>query len=138
MSQNQRYKQKYDELRDGNPAMPEKPDDDAQVPKQEDVNYLKPGNNRNLAIVPLNEKMRAFNYAYFVTTEFDPNSDPNVLAIMFTSHTVIFKGYGLINLFWDLFNSSSRIVTAIDPRYVPEEQDKDSYTVTEISVEKNS
>lgn len=115
MSENQKFKLKYDELRDGNPA--EKETRESEAIKQDDKNYQHAGQNRNLAFAWPDGRLESFNYAYLVSIKFDPVSEPNSLVLEFTSNTVMIKGYNLKPLFWDVFNGISRVIECVDPRY---------------------
>jgi hypothetical protein len=133
MSEN-RFRLKYDQLRDGNPAGKDDDTTKAETAQQEDKKYLHSGHNRHLAVMWPDGKLESFNYAYLVSIKYDPISDPNILALHFTSDVVTIKGYGLMPLVWDVFNGMSRIIECIDPRY-QETQDSTLPAITEITVE---
>ncbi|MBT1689873.1 hypothetical protein [Dawidia soli] len=135
MSENQRFKLKYDQLRENNPAEKELPDSTpGETAKPDEKNYRHVGHNRNLAVMWPDGKLESFNYAYLVSIKYDPISDPNVLALYFTSDTITIKGYKLKLLFWDVFNSTSRIIECADPRYA-EIVNETQPVIFEISIE---
>lgn len=132
---NQKFKLKYDELREGNPA--KQPDENAIVNSEtENQNYDRPGNIRNLSFAWPNGTMEFFNYAYLVSCKINVGEEENRITIKFTSDTVTLKGYNLGELFLGLKNQTPSVITQLDARYVSA-QDHKNIIVTEISIEMN-
>ena len=139
MSQNRKFRLRYDELRDGNPAKisDKNSDEDIESSSQnENKFYDRPGNVRHLHFVWLDGRRMFLNYAYLVSGELNVTEDANMISLCFTSHTVILKGYDLEKLFSKLGDQTSMMIAQVDPRYVDTLNEK-SITVTEIFVEQN-
>lgn len=128
---NQGFKLRYDQLRENDPTGPE-PETGAGVTEF----YPSSGHTRNVCLVWPDGQRAFFNYAYLVAGEFEPNDEKNLIKLSFSSHKVSLKGYSLETLFMALFDHLPRIITAIDPRYVLEE-DKTREVVIEIIMQTN-
>ncbi|UFH54802.1 hypothetical protein [Spirosoma sp. KNUC1025] len=126
---NQGFKLRYDQLRENDPTS-----SDTELAMPENF-YTGPGHSRNLCLIWPDGQRAFFNYAYLIASEFDPNSEKNVIKLNFSSHQVALSGYSLQSLFMALFDHLPRIITAIDPRYVLDE-DKLKEIVIEIIIEK--
>jgi hypothetical protein len=129
---NQRFKQKYDELRESNPAKPHEENSQPKIDAENEF-YDKPGNNRNIRFAWPDGRMKFYSYAYLVSCEVDVKEDINSIAIEFTSDMVTLKGYKLRDLFLALFNQMPCVITQVDPRYVSSVEDV--YIVIEILVD---
>jgi hypothetical protein len=135
MSENRKFKLKYDELREGNPA--KQPDEDAASSSEiTHEHYNGPGNIRNLTFAWPDGRRMFLNYAYLVACELSTTDEKNMIVLHFTSHVLTLKGYELEKLFVYLGNQTASIVNQIDPRYI-EGFDEKNCVVTEISVEQN-
>ncbi len=71
--------------------------------------------SRYLSFVLKDGKCRSFNYAYIVTTEYNP--DALQITIEFTSHTVVLKGEKLEGLYTDLLTHLPKLIQCSNDRY---------------------
>lgn len=130
MSGNQRFKLKYDQLREGNPA--NKPDgNDSEVENQF---YEKHGNVRNVCFAWPDGKKIFLNYAYLVSGELNVSDEMNIVTLTFTSHTATLKGYNLALLFDKLNLQIPETIAVVEKRYASKNKD-DEFTVIEIAIE---
>lgn len=129
---NQGFKLRYDQLRENDPTGTEQ-ESGAGASEQ----YFNSGHTRNVCLVWPDGRRAFLNYAYLVVGEFEPNDEKNVIKLGFSSHNVTLQGYSLETLFMALLDHLPRIITAIDPRYVLDE-DKQKSVVIEISLEKSN
>jgi hypothetical protein len=128
---NQGFKLRFDQLRENDPTDPA---DGSGLLLIE--NYTTMGHTRNVCLVWPDGRRAFLNYAYLVVGEFEPNDEKNVIRLGFSSHNVTLQGYSLESLFMALLDHLPRIITAIDPRYVLDE-DKQKSVVTGIVLEKS-
>ena len=126
---NQGFKLRFDQMRESDPT----PTASASEPVGAEF-YPQAGYTRNLCLVWPTDRRFFLNYAYLVAAEFEPASEYNLIRLNFTSHQVSIQGYCLENLFMALLDHLPRLIRAIDPRYVLEE-DKLDPVVIEIRVE---
>ncbi|MBD2704698.1 hypothetical protein IC229_28945 [Spirosoma sp. BT702] len=117
-------------MRDGHPTRP----DDSSTAGEAEV-YSATGYPRNLCLGWPDGRRFFLNYAYLLAGEFEPNSEKNVIRLHFTSHSIFLLGYSLETLFMALLEHIPRLIVAMDPRYVLDE-DKADTIVVEIMVEK--
>jgi hypothetical protein len=101
---NQNFKLKYDQLKEGDPTK------DAQ-----DNSYVRESNARNVCFVLSEGKMKAMNYSYLVSIEYDETKGEIVLS--FTSDIVTLAGVHLKELFFEFMEHRPRIVEAKEERY---------------------
>ena len=127
---NQGFKLRFDQLRDNDPTGPADGSDMLLVEQ-----YPTNGNTRNVCLVWPDGRRAFLNYAYLVAGEYEPNGETNVIRLGFSSHNVTLQGYSLEPLFMALLDHLPRIITAIDPRYVLDE-DRESSVVISIVLEK--
>jgi hypothetical protein len=126
---NQGFKLRFDQLRESDPTAPA---DDADVSLAEQ--YGTSGHSRNVCFVWPDGRRAFFNYAYLIDGEYEPNQETNVIRLNFSSRSVMLKGFSLQPLYMALFDQMPRIITAIDPRYVLDE-DRQNSVVTSIAIE---
>jgi hypothetical protein len=130
----QKFKLKYNELRENDPGSGAKEKSEATGQSEDDIFYAQPGNVRNLGFAWGDGRKQAFNYAYLVSQELNVSQDVNVITLYFTSHVVTIKGYKLDLLYEDLFVHKSRVIHAVDKRYATDNLEAQQSTVTEITV----
>lgn len=128
---NQGFKLRFDQMRESDPTS-----SDPSPGTDEADRYPQPSFVRNVCLIWPDGRRMFLNYAYLVAAEFDPSRETNTIKLIFSSHTVLVEGYGLETLFVALLDHLPRLITAIDPRYVLEE-DKTDAMVIAIQVEKN-
>ena len=109
------FKLRYDQMRENHPAS-EEPKEMGET-GDEDGQFHPYGLARNLCLVWPNGKRAFFNYAYLVSAGFDPTDEMNVIRLVFSSHSVTIKGYGLEPMFMNLLDHLLRIVAVVDSRY---------------------
>ena len=127
---NQGFKLRFDQLRENDLS---EPVDGVGLRLIE--NYPVQGHTRNVCLVWPDGRKAFLNYAYLVVADFEPNNEKNVIKLGFSSHNVTLQGYSLETLFMALLDHLPRIITAIDPRYVLDE-DKQKSVVIEIVLDK--
>lgn len=127
---NQGFKLRYDQLRENDPTGTDQ-EDGAGTHEF----YPTSGHTRNICLIWPDGRRMFFNYAYLIAGEFEPNSEKNLIKLSFSSHSVALHGYSLETLFMALLDHLPRIITAIDPRYVLDE-DKLKEVVVEIIIDK--
>lgn len=125
MSQNQKYKLKYDELREGNPT--------ARQSDENEGNKLHnaPSPSRTICFVWPDGRQQFFSYSYLISGELNVEDDMNLIILRFTSDLVTLKGYGLVELFSQLVKQQPSRIVQGDPRYASTE---DAYSIVEISI----
>lgn len=123
---NQGFKLRFDQLRDNDPTAPA--DESSPLLIEQ---YSSPGHARNLCLIWPDGRRAFLNYAYLVAGEFEPNTDKNMIRLSFSSHTVSLHGYSLETLFVALLDHLPRVIKAVDPRYVLDE-DKNQQVVVQI------
>ncbi|MCF0061325.1 hypothetical protein MUK70_18980 [Dyadobacter chenwenxiniae] len=128
----QGFKLRFDQMRENSPAKTEIEQEPVFVRPDDTVHPI--GHARNLCLVWPDGRRAFFNYAYLVSADFDPNNAMNVIRLGFSSQNVLLQGYGLEALFMQLLDHLPRIITAIDPRYLPVETGSGSIVVN-IEVE---
>jgi hypothetical protein len=137
MSENPKFKLKYDQLRDGNPA--KKLHENAIVNSGVESNnqvYDSPGNTRNLCFSWPDNTRQFLNYTYLVSAKLNIGNEINTITMMFTSHTVSIKGYNLELLFFELNNQIPSSLVQMNPRYCSSVENGD-YLIVEILIEQN-
>ena len=92
---------------------------------------------RNVCFVWEDGRKAFFNYAYLVAGDLSVQDGINALVLSFGSYTVLLKGYNLASLFDALLEHSPKIITAINPRYLTQ-QESQNCTVVEIIVKNES
>lgn len=127
---NQGFKLRFDQLRENDPTGTDDVSGSLLI-----ENYPAPGDTRNVCLVWPDGRRAFLNYAYLVVGEFEPNDERNVIRLGFSSHNVTLQGYSLESLFMALLDHLPRIIIAIDPRYVLDE-DKQKSVIIEIVLEK--
>lgn len=127
---NQGFRLRFDQLRDNDPTGPADAADLLRVEQ-----YASVGHTRNVCLVWPDGRRAFLNYAYLVAGEYEPNDEKNMIRLSFSSHSVTLQGYSLEPLFMALLDHLPRIITAIDPRYVLDE-DRESSVVINIVLEK--
>lgn len=88
---------------------------------------------RNLCLVWEDGRRAFFNYAYLVSVDLVLTDRLNVMQLYFSGQVVTLKGYQLGVLFDLLLTHTPKMITASNPRYCVDQENKNSY-VTEISV----
>lgn len=111
---NQKYKDKYEELR--NNDIGEKQSNDASDQKEEET-YATPGNVRNIGFVWEGGRKMFLNYAYLVSVEIETNDEIDTMSLTFTTNKVKIKGHKLENLYNQIFTQKLRIIVQISDRY---------------------
>lgn len=111
----QGFKLRYDQMWESNPTK----EDGSIQPEGSNPFYLPSSHARNLCLTWLDGKKMFLNYAYLTVADFDPGEDLNSIRLMFSSHNVLIKGYGLAILFDQLMEQLPRTITVVDPRYHP-------------------
>ncbi|MFM7858289.1 MAG: hypothetical protein ACKO96_41825, partial [Flammeovirgaceae bacterium] len=114
---NQKYKDKYEELRNSDPS---KKDGEKTHP-QDTEHYDTPGNSRMLSFAWPDGKKLFLNYAYLVSGELTEAEDTHTLTLTFTSHAITLKGYALEPVFSDIMQQKLKMVTETNPRYATPE-----------------
>lgn len=121
----QDYKLKFDQMHDSHPGRDEA--------KGNDNYYGNEGYSRNVAFVLPNGDIESFNYGHLVSPKY--RIAESAIYLIFSSETVMLKGYGLEQLFFELFDQRNRIIRCTDPRYAVLE--KQGAVVTDIVITKN-
>jgi hypothetical protein len=88
---------------------------------------------RNLCLVWEDGRRAFFNYAYLVACDLTVQDSINVLLLSFGTYTVIVKGYNLLLMFNALLEHSPKTISAVNPRYVTQNNFQDS-SVIEITI----
>jgi hypothetical protein len=127
---NQGFKLRYDQLRENDPTGTDQENSAGATEL-----YPSSGHTRNVCLVWPDGRKAFFNYAYLIAGEFEPNSDKNLIKLSFSSYSVVLHGYSLETLFMALLDHLPRIIKAVDPRYVLDE-DKIKEVVIEMTVDK--
>lgn len=119
---NHGFKLRYDEMRQSDPTSQAS---ETSASSQ----YASPSNTRNVCF-DWSDGRRAFlNYSYLIAGEYEPNEEKNVIRLSFSSHIVMLQGYSLEPLFMALLDHLPRIITAVDPRYVLDDDRQNSVVV---------
>ncbi len=123
-------KLRYDEMRENNPTAP----DAAGGGEVASTTALfgTPGHIRNLELVWPDGRRAFRNYSYLSGGELTTDSEINMIALYFSSDTVIIKGYALVGLFASLLDQTARQVVVSDSRYLYL-REKGETTITEIT-----
>lgn len=129
---NQRFRLKFDEMREGDPSKDTASDQDLPT---RDESYNGASNTRNLCFAFPDGRKLFLNYAYLVSCDYLP--EDNSLTLVWTTHTVILKGFFLHILFDELMQHLPRQIACTDPRYnVTAEKEKP--IVNEIHITNNT
>lgn len=135
----QKYKDKYEELR--NNDLGTKQSNDDTTPKEEET-YATPGNVRNIGFVWKDGRKMFLNYAYLVFCNFEIVNEISVLVLGFTSHTVTLKGFGLHKLYEKFIFHLPALVFEEEQRYAGVElstsEHQTKWTVISIMLSANS
>jgi len=124
---------KFDKRNENNP---EKKDGKNVAEIEKDIErYEIEGLARNVCFIDTTGKHLFLNYAYLVSGEFSP--DENIIALLFTTHSVLVKGHNLRSLFIELFNHLPKQIRSMDKRYIATGNQGDVF-VSEIKITKNS
>lgn len=111
---NQKYKDKYEELRNNDLGTKQSSDD---ATTKEDDSYATPGNVRNIGFVWEDGSRVFLNYAYLISSELKIDGEANILTLTFTTNTVKLKGYKLEELYEEVFVQKIRVVSISNRRY---------------------
>ncbi|GAB3040068.1 hypothetical protein [Spirosoma pulveris] len=122
---NQGFKLRFDQLRENDPTGSGEESGTLLVEQ-----YPSNGHTRNVCLVWPDGRRVFLNYAYLIAGEYEPNDEKNVIKLSFSSHSVTLQGYNLEPLFMALLDHLPRIITAIDPRYVLDEDRQDSVVIS--------
>jgi hypothetical protein len=109
---NQKYKDKYEELRNNDIGQKEPISD-----KTEHEFYETPGNSRMITFAWQDGRKLFMNYAYLVCGELIEDGESSIITLTFTTHTISLKGHLLENIFVSLIHQNAKILTEIYPRY---------------------
>ncbi|MFD1000201.1 hypothetical protein ACFQ21_12840 [Ohtaekwangia kribbensis] len=129
---NPKFKQKYDELREGNPSSSS--EENAAIKSETDNQfYQHPGSMRSVCFAWPNGNKHSFSYIDLVSKKLDVTGEINSLTLYFRSDTVVLKGYNLGILLTHFDNQTAYLISQLDPRYV-EMQEENQTTVIDITV----
>ncbi|WP_276366251.1 hypothetical protein [Chryseolinea sp. H1M3-3] len=131
MSQNSKFKLKYDELRAGDPT--HQGDEKTDIASNIAMQQRPTANVRNICFVWPNGRQKFFAYGYLISGELNLGNEVNIITLSFTSDVVTLKGYHLQQLFMQLSNHATSLISQVDPRYTTETTENES-TVIEIIV----
>jgi hypothetical protein len=131
MSENRKFKLKYDELRENEPTR--KQDNVIRDDADGNTFYDTPA-GRTICLCWLDGNKRFFNYSYLVSGELNVASDLSVITLYFTSDTVIVKGYKLEKLFLAFLDQTANHIHEENSRYVDNANES---AVTEIDIVNN-
>lgn len=123
------FKTNFEEFRESNLAGGAPPVHDKAV-----ENFDSASQTRNLCLVWTDGRKKFFNYAYLISGEYQPEDGSIVL--VFTSHTIVIRGFGLEELFGKLVQHLPYQITCSDPRY-NETIETSQLIINEITVSKN-
>ena len=108
---------------------------DSEEKKSDDiVLYETESNVRNLCIVLADGRQVFLNYAYLISGEFFPKE--STIKLIFTTHTVMIKGYALEILFNSFVTHNTKQVRSVENRYA-EINNKRENLITEILLKEN-
>lgn len=133
---NQKFKLKYDELRESNPT---DRSDEKQPIKQQGENqfYQHPGNMRCICFAWPNGNKNSFNYIDLVSKKLDVTGEINSLTLYFRSDVIVLKGYNLDILLMYLDNQTIYLISQVDQRYLEAYNGNDA-SVIEIELQNNN
>lgn len=118
---NQKFKDKFEELRNNDPSKK----DGEKTDSQDNEHYDTPGNSRMLSFAWPDGRKLFLNYAYLVSGELTEAEETSTITLTFTSQTITLKGYALETMFSDIIQQKLKIVTETNPRYAsPEKGEK--------------
>lgn len=126
----QEFKQRYSEMREGDPTASIKIS--GTVSENLDY-YVQPGSFRNVGFIWPNGNRLFLSYAYLVGAEYTINDATNHLILHFTSYKVNIEGYRLKELYLLLMEQRVKTISVIDERYLIDESRVDG-TVIQLTV----
>jgi hypothetical protein len=126
-SMNQRFRNKLNHLRDSEPALANA--DSTSSCK----NFPTSGHIRYLAFVWPNGREKLCNYAYLVSTDYNP--EESCILLHFTSETIEIIGSNLDKLHYDLRYQLPEEIIAVNERYISTMNETDCI-VTKIAIVK--
>lgn len=111
---------KYAELREGNPTLPQAPHPCEQEPN---AYYLLPGPMRSLRIIWPDGRRKLLGYVHLLPVDFSLGVEVNQLTLCYTYCKVELRGYGLEKLLEPIAEQRLREITVTEPRYAVLYQD---------------
>lgn len=129
---NQKFKLKYDELRESNPT--DNSEGNEAIKQQgENQFYQHPGSMRCICFAWPNGNKQSFYYVDLVSKKLDITGENNTLTLYFRSDIVVLRGYNLDRLLMQLDNQLIYLIGQVDERYI-EVHPEDHAGVTDITI----